>query len=65
MIEKAEKDGKLKPGGTVLEYTSGNTGIGLSMVCAAKGYRCIIIMPQIPTFLERYTICRQFGSEVL
>jgi cysteine synthase A len=64
IIEKAEADGTLKPGGTVVEGTSGNTGIGLAMVCAAKGYRCIIIMPQLPSFLERYIICRQFGAEV-
>lgn len=64
MIETAEAEGKLKPGGTVVEYTSGNTGIGLAMVCAAKGYKCIIIMPQLPPFQERYTICRQFGAEV-
>lgn len=64
MIEKAEADGQLKPGGTVVEYTSGNTGIGLAMVCAAKGYKCIIIMPQLPPFHERYTICRQFGADV-
>eukprot|EP00192_Tetraselmis_astigmatica_P015663 CAMPEP_0117664804 /NCGR_PEP_ID=MMETSP0804-20121206/9436_1 /TAXON_ID=1074897 /ORGANISM="Tetraselmis astigmatica, Strain CCMP880" /LENGTH=167 /DNA_ID=CAMNT_0005472103 /DNA_START=154 /DNA_END=654 /DNA_ORIENTATION=- len=64
MIEQAEKDGILKPGGTVVEYTSGNTGIGLAMVCAAKGYKCIIVMPQLPAFHERYVICRQFGAEV-
>jgi cysteine synthase A len=64
IIEKAEAEGKLLPGGTVVEGTSGNTGIGLAMVCAAKGYRCIIVMPQLPTFLERYIICRQFGAEV-
>jgi len=65
MMEKAEKDGKLKPGMTVVEATSGNTGIGLAMVCAAKGYKCLVLMPQAPPMLERYMICRQFGAEVI
>eukprot|EP00668_Euglena_longa_P024618 GGOE01030731.1.p1 GENE.GGOE01030731.1~~GGOE01030731.1.p1 ORF type:complete len:361 (+),score=115.67 GGOE01030731.1:26-1084(+) len=65
MIEEAEKAGILVPGkSTVVEYTSGNTGIGLAMVCAAKGYRCIIVMPQLPPMRERYMICRKFGAQV-
>lgn len=64
ILEQAEKNGKLKPGMTVVEYTSGNTGIGLAMLCAAKGYKCICVMPQVPFVYERYTICRQFGAEV-
>jgi len=64
MIESAEKSGDLKKGMTVVEFTSGNTGIGLAMVCAAKGYKCLIIMPQLPSYRERVLICRQFGAEV-
>eukprot|EP00668_Euglena_longa_P037404 GGOE01048156.1.p1 GENE.GGOE01048156.1~~GGOE01048156.1.p1 ORF type:complete len:358 (+),score=108.65 GGOE01048156.1:26-1075(+) len=65
MIEEAEKAGILVPGkSTVVEYTSGNTGIGLAMVCAAKGYRCIIVMPQLPPMRERYWVCRKFGAQV-
>lgn len=65
MIEKAEKEGKIKPGVTTLvDFTSGNTGIGEAMVAAAKGYKCIIVMPQVPPMFERYIICRQFGAQV-
>lgn len=64
MLEDAEKKGTLKPGMTVVEYTSGNTGIGIAMICAAKGYKCIIVMPQLPPFEERYIICRMFGADV-
>src|SRR5690349_9746696 len=45
MIERAEQSGALKPGGTVIEPTSGNTGIALAMVCAVKGYRCVLTLP--------------------
>lgn len=64
MIEDAERRGTLQPGMTVVEYTSGNTGIGLAMLCAAKGYKCIIVMPQLPPFEERYIVCRMFGADV-
>src|SRR6266851_649809 len=45
MIEAAEREGKLKPGGTIVEATSGNTGIGLALAAAVKGYKCIFVMP--------------------
>jgi len=64
MLEDAETRGVLTPGMTVVEYTSGNTGIGIAMMCAAKGYKCIIIMPQLPPFEERYITCRMFGADV-
>ena len=65
MIEEAEKRGEIAPGkNTIIDFTSGNTGIGYAMVAAAKGYKCIVIMPKVRPMLERYLICRQFGAEV-
>ncbi len=64
MVEDAEARGLLKPGATVVEPTSGNTGIGLAMVCAVKGYRAILTMPETMT-LERIQVLKGFGAEVV
>ena len=64
IIEKAEKDGELSPGQTVVEATSGNPGIGLAMVCATKGYPCVVTMPD-STSIERRKLMRFLGAQVL
>src|SRR5450631_160856 len=64
VIEAAEKSGELKPGQTVIEATSGNTGIGLAMVCAAKGYPLVITMAE-PFSVERRKLMRFLGAKVI
>jgi [CysO sulfur-carrier protein]-thiocarboxylate-dependent cysteine synthase len=63
MVEQAEKDGVLTPGCTVLEPTSGNTGISLAMVCKLKGYRLVCVMPE-NTSIERRQLLEMFGAEI-
>ncbi len=63
MIEAAEADGRLKPGGTVIEATAGNTGLGLALVCAAKGYRLILVIPD-KMAVEKINHLRALGAEI-
>jgi cystathionine beta-synthase len=64
MIEQAEAEGKLKPGGTIVEPTSGNTGVGLAIAAAQKGYRCIFVMPDKMS-QEKISMLRAYGADVV
>src|SRR5438093_3917046 len=64
MIEAAEREGKLKPGGTIVEPTSGNTGAGLAIAGASKGYRCIFVMPDKMS-QEKISMLRAYGADVV
>ncbi|MBH5317435.1 cysteine synthase A [Paenibacillus sp. GSMTC-2017] len=64
IIEDAEQQGKLKPGATIVEATSGNTGIGIALVAAARGYRAILVMPETMS-LERRNLLKAYGAELI
>jgi len=64
MIERAEREGKLKPGMTVIEPTSGNTGIALAFVCACRGYRVVLVMPETMS-VERRKLLKALGAELI
>lgn len=64
MLDAAEKDGSLKPGGTAIEPTSGNTGVGLAMLAAARGYKMILVMPETMS-IERRKLAASYGAQIV
>src|SRR5215203_6742293 len=64
MIEAAEREGKLKPGGTIVEPTSGNTGVGLAMVAQAKGYCCVFVCPD-KVSEDKRNVLKAYGAQVV
>ena len=64
IVEEAEREGRLRPGGTIVEATSGNTGLGLAIVAAIKGYKCVFTMPDKMS-IEKIRLLRAFGAEVI
>jgi cysteine synthase len=64
MVLLAEREGKLRPGATIIEATSGNTGISLAMIAAVRGYRCIVVMPEDMSITRRH-ILRAYGAEIV
>src|SRR5262245_44917871 len=63
MIEAAERDGRLQPGGTIIEATAGNTGLGLALIAAVKGYHCLLVIPDKMS-QEKVAHVRALGAEV-
>jgi len=64
MVDAAERDGLLRPGGTIVEPTSGNTGVGLALVAQERGYRCIFVCPD-KVSADKLDVLRAFGAEVV
>jgi cysteine synthase len=64
MVDLAEREGKLRPGATIIEATSGNTGISLAMIAAVRGYKCVVVMPEDMSVERRY-ILRAYGAEIV
>src|SRR6266487_3358919 len=64
MVERAEASGQLRPGGTIIEPTSGNTGVGLAIVAALKGYRCVFVMPDKDSHESYYSVANRLTDEI-